>query len=492
MKKLLMTSFVYFFVIFQAFGQESRLYTEIQQAKKSNVNFKNISFFQEATADTVVLKEFTNPNEVFFFESLSVLSDTGTKAIEITIPLDTNNIVLELLEMPDYFYDYKVVTSSGDTFPANRDIKSYRGAVKGKANSFAAITFYENEAMGLVIINNDNFEITKDKSSGKHIFYNNNNLRIQPQRLNCGTVYEYDSTASFAQQRNANQQGTITRGTPVEKMVRFYVETRYSIFQSKNGSVPAVKLFIQNLFTQVYTIYYKEDIETSISDPIYVWDTPDIYLSSTHLSDFQKKRTSINGDLGILLTFETLEFGEAATLPDFCSSNTSRKLAVASIKDYWQPFPTYSSSVYYVTHELGHLMGSPHTHACVWEVNGMQNQALDACEAVVGNCNPPPPPYVGTIMSYCDGYNFSTGFGQQPGDLIRDRVRNATCLQCAPQYVIDFKNKTVITDTTVTGCGINVQNVNVTNNSKLILESDTETTIDGPFEVQSGSGLEVK
>jgi hypothetical protein len=95
-------------------------------------------------------------------------------------------------------------------------------------------------------------------------------------------------------------------------------------------------------------------------------------------------------------------------------------------------------------------------------------------------------------MSYCDGYNFSTGFGEQPGDLIRDRVRNATCLQCAPQYVIDFKNKTVITDTTVTGCGINVQNVNVTNNSKLILESEVETTIDGPFEVQSGSGLEIK
>ena len=128
MKKISIILVILLFVISQAFGQESKLYKEIQQAKNKSVNFKNVSIFQDTDADTVVLKEFINPNEVFFFESLPNLqSDSLTQAIAITIPMDTNNIVLELLEVPDYFYNYQVVTSSGDTFPANKDIKHYPG-----------------------------------------------------------------------------------------------------------------------------------------------------------------------------------------------------------------------------------------------------------------------------------------------------------------------------------------------------------------------------
>ena len=137
--------------ISQAVGQENRMYTKIQEAKKANVNFKNIAF-QEVVADTAILKEFHNSEEVLFFEPLSSLQfDRGTKAIEIVIPMKTNNITLELVEVPDYFYNYQVVTSSGDTLPANRDIRCFRGAVKGKENSLVAITLYNDEAVGFVI-----------------------------------------------------------------------------------------------------------------------------------------------------------------------------------------------------------------------------------------------------------------------------------------------------------------------------------------------------
>ena len=150
------------------FGQESRLYSEIQQVKKANVSFTNIAF-QEVAADTAVLKGFHNPNEVLFFEPLSTLQiDRETKAIEIVIPLSSNNITLELVEVPDYYYNYQVVTSSGDTLPANRDIRCFRGAVKGKENSLVAITLYNNEASGFVIADKNTFEIVKDKF---HVFF---------------------------------------------------------------------------------------------------------------------------------------------------------------------------------------------------------------------------------------------------------------------------------------------------------------------------------
>ncbi|GHV08098.1 hypothetical protein FACS1894160_1810 [Bacteroidia bacterium] len=56
----------------------------------------------------------------------------------------------------------------------------------------------------------------------------------------------------------------------------------------------------------------------------------------------------------------------------------------------------------------------------------------------------------------------------------------------------NFINQMVTTNTTVIGCGINVQNVTVTNNAKLTLDSSGETVINGPFEVVLGSQLEVK
>ena len=55
-----------------------------------------------------------------------------------------------------------------------------------------------------------------------------------------------------------------------------------------------------------------------------------------------------------------------------------------------------------------------------------------------------------------------------------------------------LENTTVITSTTLRGCNIGVENVSVTNNSKLFLDAVFETTINGPFEVESGSELEIK
>jgi hypothetical protein len=55
-----------------------------------------------------------------------------------------------------------------------------------------------------------------------------------------------------------------------------------------------------------------------------------------------------------------------------------------------------------------------------------------------------------------------------------------------------LENTTVIASATVRGCNIVVENVSVTNGSKLILDSENETTINGPFEVELGSELEIK
>ncbi|MEL6277189.1 MAG: M12 family metallo-peptidase, partial [Bacteroidota bacterium] len=116
----------------------------------------------------------------------------------------------------------------------------------------------------------------------------------------------------------------------------------------------------------------------------------------------------------------------------------SLNYAYSWIQGSYAQVPTYSWSVNVLAHEMGHNLGSRHTHDCIWNNN---NTPIDGCGPAANYstpCTPGPlPTNGGTVMSYCHllgniGINFNNGFGQQPGDLIRANIANASCLtNCA-------------------------------------------------------------
>jgi hypothetical protein len=125
--------------------------------------------------------------------------------------------------------------------------------------------------------------------------------------------------------------------------------------------------------------------------------------------------------------------------------NRTNAYGYTNIDGLYNNVPSYSWDVEAVTHEMGHNLGSRHTHWCGWNTGaGSTCGAIDDCATVetITSCascgsttvtNPTAPAgFKGTVMSYCHlrsgiGINLANGFGPLPQAVIRNTVNGASC-----------------------------------------------------------------
>lgn len=307
----------------------------------------------------------------------------------------------------------------------------YRGIIDGNPQSVAAISIFEDEMMGMISTNEGNLVLGKLENSKDrvHILYNDKDLKITPD-FECGTA---DDGRGYTPEELEDKYLERDGGD----CITVYIEIDDDIVTNKGGAVNATN-YIEGLFNESFTLYDNDGVIMEASE-IFAWSTPAPYSgssSSAMLSSFQSNTGAFNGDLAQLVSYQA-SGGIAAGFSGICNNNPDNSKCFSSIDGSYNTVPTYSWSVMVVTHEMGHLCGSRHTHACVWNGN---NTAIDGCAgSTEGTCaNPGNPSGGGTLMSYCHltsvGINFNLGFGTQPGTVIRNNV-NATnnCLQsCAP------------------------------------------------------------
>ncbi len=350
--------------------------------------------------------------------------------LNFVIPTNSGNLVeMELYRANFFTPDFSVTTSLSGGLPVTyAGGVHYWGIVKGDNNSIAAISVFDNEVMGMISTASGNFVLGKleNDATGKHIFYNDKNLNA-PSPLQCYTEDD-NSLYRTEQLQNPNKLSMVN-------CIRLFWEVDYDIFTGK-GSVANAANYVTGLFNQSAIIYANDAIPVELSE-VFVWNSVDPYTgtsTSSYLSQFQNYRNTINGDLGHLLGYGG-GGGVAAGFSGICASNLNSSQCYSGVNSSYNNVPTYSWSVMVVTHEQGHLMGSRHTHACVWNGN---NTAIDGCGPAhgygyEGSCSGAPVPAGGgTIMSYCHldavGINLSLGFGTQPKNVILNNYNNGTCL----------------------------------------------------------------
>ncbi|HEX8576405.1 MAG TPA: zinc-dependent metalloprotease [Flavobacterium sp.] len=353
----------------------------------------------------------------------------GRDLISLEIqPNDANVLILDLYRETDAFSELSIRLSDGTPFDMST-LKAafYRGIIRGNENSVVSLSIFENEVAGIITSEKGNLVLGKLKNNPQMILYNDRNLKDRPE-FNCATP---DLPLSDAE--GVNYQNVFSPSLTL-KCVRLAFETEYDIFQTL-GSVPNVINYVTNLYNQVGTLYANDGIRTALSN-IVVWNTPDPYTAANSLDllyQYHAQTNSINGDLGQLITFRPVGGGIATGYSGICNGNVDESLCISgNMTSSIVNVPTFSWNVYVVTHEFGHLLGSRHTHACVWNGN---NTAIDGCSGFteLGSCPIPGiPANGGTIMSYCHlqpvGVNFLNGFGPQPTAVITSNVNGGVCL----------------------------------------------------------------
>jgi hypothetical protein len=385
------------------------------------------------------------------------------QTVSFKIPIDNSaELELELYQANLFTPDFAVTTSAGNgnAVPYTGGIH-YQGIIKGDVNSIAAISVYDGEVMGLISSNvYGNLVLGKleNDPANRHILYSDKDLLARPA-MDC-----------FTQDDNQRYDQNDLRGPLLPSIqancIRVYWEVNVDIYNNK-GSVGNAANYVIGLFNQSNVIYANDGILISLSE-LYVWNTASPYTGSSTsslLGQFQSYRNSFNGNLGHLIGYAG-GGGVAAGFNGLCNSNIDNSQCYSGISSTYQTVPTYSWSVMVVTHEQGHLLGSRHTHACVWNGN---NTAIDNCAPTAGygyegTCSGAPSPGSagGTIMSYCHlvsgvGINFNNGFGSQPRNVILTRYSNATCLTACS----GTSSTTAITTSNVTSTMCAGQSVNV-------------------------------
>lgn len=429
-------TFFAFFCFAMSFAQH-KVADRVAEYKTLNAEFKHFSVLTATgqPADSNVLRAVTK-------STLAQINNTSVnnivtnqyETLELEIPYQATTIMVELYKAKLFNENFHADTDKQRNIAYDRGVH-YRGIVKGDSNSVVSFNFFNGELNAIISASGLNNlvigRLDKANNTNDYIIYSDADMRV-PNGFNCAVKENSSVSGSHPQ--------SASREIDTEHCVTMYLEIDYDIYMENGSSTTQTNNWATSVFNNVQTLYANDGITVSLKST-FVWTDEDPYValsesdsSSDYLYMFNAVRPVFDGDVGQLLGIDPGGLGGVAvTIDGLCSQYN---FSYSDVFIQYSTVPTWSWTVQVITHEFGHLLGSRHTHACVWNGN---DTSIDGCGTqagyVEGDCAIGPIPVVakGTIMSYCHlisgvGISFNNGFGPQPTAAIVDAVESAQCL----------------------------------------------------------------
>lgn len=501
MKKIILCLSAWFLLV-SIYAQQKPIQEQVEAVPANQFSGENLFAAKAVTADKLAtLGQYVSNFQLLDIDDLVLnnIAADSIPALEISVPLNGVTATLQLIRSNAVNEQTAFFTrnNNGKTPVTYKQGAYYYGIIKDQPNTLVAMSFFDHDIIGVISDNTGNYVLgkshTPDSQSKEYILYHEKDLLME-NNMGCGVTEEM-TTLPVIPQEQVQMAGSCN------KAVGVYIETDYDVYDEQGSTVANVLNFVTGLFNITATIYGNESINTFISE-VNVWTVPDPYTSALNINEMltlfgNEMSGGFNGDLAHL--FSTRNLGKGIAWVDVLCGSNQYKTAVSTSLDNTTPgFPEYSWNANVITHEMGHNLGSWHTHDCVWNGN---NTAIDGCGPVagyspqIGGCVNAalPPPNGGTIMSYCHlldiGINLNLGFGPQPGDLIRNRVYNAACLSeiCCPAHLIVTQDVSGgNTDYREAGQTLTATNT-IFNNATAVYHAGQQVVLQPDFHAQNGA-----
>ncbi len=432
----------------QTLSEIPRLRSDLDKKTKNN-NIRTVDIFSFCSDEpaSAVDNKVSRAIELNYIESGSkiVKNLQDSDLIRIPIPVSpTKSFNLLLYPMAIHAENYTVMTGDGIWLNDDHSISqtlSYRGIVENDPHSIAAAVYDGKDWVILVSDDLGNYNIGRSAVNDEtYVLYNDRNMR-EIKTFECHT-----DQLEPNQNYHMEWEPKNLKSAPTPQCLNLYIECDHNMYVRHGSSIAKVENYIANLISATNAVYANLSIDVRVQTLV-IWTTQDPYISanstSAMLTQFGARiQNNFNGVLAHLLSTRNLG-GGIAWLDVLCNSYNSQQSSgpyavSAALNTSFASLPTYSWDVAVFAHEMGHNLGSPHTHSCSWP-----GGAIDNCAPTEGSCAPGPKPFAGTVMSYCHqctpnacggGCNTCTNpgislssWGALPGQRIQSRVLNASC-----------------------------------------------------------------
>lgn len=418
-------------------NEYSKLYREIISKKSSyDAHSLNLEPIQKTNSNFNFDKS-VDYAEFYKFENLKSRNQKSAPPyfVEIAVPFkgNTYNCLFERNYVKSSSYSLRTSEKQ-----KNQPIETqfYKGIVEGQPNSWATLAIIDGTYRILIAHDKGNIEVNQ-VSKDIYAAYDSKDQKVIPE-----FICEYVDKSIDKEPESSVRIGS--------DCLELYIECDFQSYLDNGSSVNNTEAWAMSIINDVSTIYSSINVPLVVSE-IFVWNSTDPYINESNLSEVRDSfvshiQNNYTGRVAQLFSTRPLSGGLAYGIGGLCGEypDFPGPYSIATeLSTSYDPYPNFSFTVNVVAHELGHVLGARHTHACVWGPNS--DTQIDDCGNIYAADNgdtpegtgcfddqsPILPMDGGTVMSFCNlaggGIDLANGFGTEVGDYIFEKYNTAIC-----------------------------------------------------------------